>query len=122
MITTIVVFLQLLIGGLLTFNFISAGIHIVMGIIVFLLAIVTMIATIAVKPRIKSHLMASIILVLLILLQIILGFDTLKTGGQSVAWIHFANAMVIFGVAVSGTFVASRTALSNKPELGAKRI
>jgi heme A synthase len=111
------VFLQLMIGGLLTFNFISAGIHIVMGIIVFLLAIVTMIATMVVKPRIKSLLITAIVLVLLVILQIVLGFDALKTGSQSVAWIHFANAMAIYGVAFSGTFVASRSAKPNKPEL-----
>lgn len=106
-VTTIVVFLQLLLGGLLTFNFISPGAHILTGLIVFILAVVTMIVSLVSKPRSRSLQITSIVMVVLIIVQILLGFDTLATSNQVVAWIHFVNAMVIYGVAVSGTFVAS---------------
>ena len=82
MITTAVIFLQLLLGGLLTFNFISADIHIVVGLVVFILAIATMIVVIVTKPRLRMLLITSIALVLLIILQLILGLDTLRTGSQ----------------------------------------
>ena len=105
-ITTIVVFLQLLLGGLLTFDFIAAGAHILTGLIVFLLAVATMIASLVSKPRSRSLQMTSTAMVVLIIVQIMLGFDPLDTGNQVIAWIHFVNAMAIYGVAISGTFVA----------------
>ena len=114
------IFFQLLLGGLLTFNFISVGVHIVIGIITLILAFATMIVAIFSKPRPRSLLIPSIALVLLIVVQIVLGFDTLSTGSQLVAWIHFVNAMAIYGVAMSGTFVASRMARPEKPLIGAK--
>ena len=95
-ITTIVVFLQLLLGGLLTFDFIAAGAHILTGLIVFLLAVATMIASLVSKPRSRSLQMTSIAMVVLIIVQIILGFDTLDTGNQVIAWIHFVNAMAVY--------------------------
>lgn len=120
-ITTIVIFLQLLLGGLLTFNFTGAGVHIVMGIIVFIFAIATMISVFLAKPRLRSLLVVSAITVLLIVLQIVLGFDALGTGSQIVAWIHFANAMAIYGLAASGTFLSSKVGQAEKPSIiGAK--
>lgn len=107
-ITTVAVFLQLLLGGLLTFDFINAGVHIVTGLVVFVLAIVAMIVSFVSRPRSKSLQLTSVVLVVLIIIQIVLGFNTLKTGNQVIAWIHFANAMVIYGVAIAGTFVALR--------------
>jgi heme A synthase len=114
-----VIFLQLLLGGLLTFNFINAAVHIVVGILTLIFSIATMMVVVVSKPRLQSLLIVSIALVLLILLQIVLGFDTLSSGSQLVAWIHFVNAMAIYGVAMSGTFVASRIALPEKPPAGA---
>ncbi len=100
------VFLQLLLGGLLTFGFLDPHVHILSGFILLFLAIATMIVSIVSKPRVKTLLPISISLVLLIILQAILGFDTLDTGSQMVAWAHFIVAMVIYGTAVSGTFAA----------------
>ena len=113
-ITTIAVFLQLLLGGLLTFDFINAGVHIVAGLVVFVLAIVAMIVSFVSRPRSKSLQLTSVVLVVLIIIQIVLGFNTLKTGNQVIAWIHFANAMVIYGVAIAGTFVALRLGQTDK--------
>lgn len=120
-VTTIVILLQLLLGGLLTFNFITPSIHIVLGMVVFIIAIATMIVTIVTKQRTRSLLLASIILILLIILQIALGFDTLRTGSQLVAWMHFANAMAIYGVAISGSFLSSKITQPDKAVLNEVR-
>jgi hypothetical protein len=47
-------------------------------------------------------------MVVLILVQIILGFVALGSGGAAIGWLHFANAMAIYGAAISGTFTAMR--------------
>jgi len=114
-IVTIVVFLQLLLGGLLTYSFISPGPHIVVGLIIFALAIATMIVALISKPPFRPVRTISIVMVVLILLQIILGFATLNSGSQVIAWLHFVNALAIYGAAVSGTFMAMRwSQLPNK--------
>ncbi|MDG6998726.1 MAG: hypothetical protein JRN15_06400 [Nitrososphaerota archaeon] len=113
-ITTIVVFLQLLLGGLLTFDFINAGAHILAGLIIFILSVATMIVSLVSKPKSRPLQMTSVALVTLVIVQIILGFDTLDTGSQVIALIHFVNAMAIYGVAMSGTFVASRWVQATK--------
>src|SRR5579872_3933943 len=65
--TAIVIFIQLAIGGLLTFDFINATAHIITGFIVFILAIVTMILAITSKPVFKPIRTMSIVLVVLLL-------------------------------------------------------
>ncbi|MDG6906433.1 MAG: hypothetical protein JRN20_11675 [Nitrososphaerota archaeon] len=107
-ITTAIIFLQLLLGGLLTFNFINAGVHIATGIIVLILAAGTMGVCLVEKPKSKPLQITSVLMVILIVFQVILGFDTLRTNSQIVACVHFLNAMLIYGAAVSGTFITIR--------------
>jgi heme A synthase len=107
-ITAGVVFLQIVLGGLLTFNFISPEPHIILGFIVFIIAIATMVVALITKPSFRPVIMISIIMVVLIIVQIILGFATLANGSQLIAWLHFVNAMAIYGAAISGTFLAIR--------------
>lgn len=106
--TFIVIFLELMLGGLLTFDFISPASHIILGFIVFVLAIATLLLSMVSKPSFKPMQTLSLVILVLILVQIVLGFATLDTGNQVVAWAHFANAMVIFGAAITGNFVALR--------------
>jgi heme A synthase len=106
--TAIVVFIQLLLGGLLTFAFITALPHIIVGFAVFILAIATMVVSLFAKPSFKPMKAVSIVMVALILVQIILGFVALGSGGAAIGWLHFANAMAIYGAAISGTFTAMR--------------
>ncbi|HKW04330.1 MAG TPA: hypothetical protein VJN71_03425 [Nitrososphaerales archaeon] len=108
-ITAIVIFIQLLLGGLLTFNFISATFHIVTGLIVFILAVATMIAVLVSKPVFRPLRGLSIGLVALIVIQIILGLETLRTGSSALAWFHFLVALGIYGMAIAGTFMASQS-------------
>jgi heme A synthase len=107
-ITSIVIFAQLLLGGLLTFNFITPVIHIIVGFIVFALAIATMIVALRSKNAQERVLrMMSTGLVALIVVQIILGFETLNSGSQVIAWIHFAVALVIYGMSAAGSVMSS---------------
>jgi heme A synthase len=107
-ITAVVIFLQIALGGLLTFTFISAAPHVIFGFVIFIVAIATMIVSLVSKPSFKPVKIVSIIMAVLILVQGALGFSTLNSGSQLVAWIHLVNAMVIFGVAISGTSLAIR--------------
>lgn len=107
-ITSIVIFVQLLLGGLLTFSFITPGVHIIVGFIVFALALATMIVALrsnVVQERVLK--MMSIGLVALIVVQIILGFETLDTGSQILAWIHFTVALAIYGMSAAGSVMSS---------------
>ena len=102
--------IQLLLGGLLTFGFISPGAHIVNGFILFFLAVATMIVWYVSKPAFRPLQVISTVIVLLLVLQIALGFATLSTGSNALAFAHFITALAIFGATLSGTFMSMRWA------------
>src|SRR5439155_16376668 len=104
----ILVFIQIALGGLLTFDYISWIPHAITGFIVLALAIVTLIVAQTSKPPFKPLQGLSIGLVLAIVVQIILGFLTLNTGNLAVAWVHLLVAVGIYGMVVSGTFMSMR--------------
>ena len=107
-ITSIVIFVQLLLGGLLTFNFVTPTMHIIVGFIVFALAIATM--GVALRSKISQERvlqLMSVGLVALIVVQIILGFETLDSGSQVLAWIHFAVALGIYGMSAAASVMSS---------------
>jgi len=103
--TAIVVFLQIALGGLLTFNFISPAPHIVVGFLVLILALSTMVFALIAKPPFKPAQRLSIGLVVLIIVQIVLGFATLESGNSVIAWIHLLNALAIYGMSIAGIFL-----------------
>lgn len=107
-ITSLLVFLQIALGGLLTFSFIEALPHIITGFIVLAFAIVALLMAQRLKPPFRPLQRLSIGLVLLIVVQIILGFTTLSTGNQVVAWVHLLVAMGIYGMVIAGTFMSMR--------------
>ena len=107
-VTSILVFLQIALGGLLTFSFITALPHIITGFVVLAFAIVTLVMAQRLKPAFRPLQGLSVGLVLLIVVQIILGFTTLSTGNQVIAWIHLLVAMGIYGMAIAGTFMSMR--------------
>ena len=107
-ITSLLVFVQIALGGLLTFSFIKALPHIITGFIVLAFAIVALLMAQRGKPPFRPLQRLSIGLVLLIVVQIILGFTTLSTGNQVVAWVHLLVAMGIYGMIIAGTFMSMR--------------
>ena len=107
-ITSILIIIQLLLGGLLTFNFITPTLHIMVGLVVFVLAIATMIVALRSKSAQERVLkLMSFGLVILIVIQIVLGFETLRSGSQLLAWIHFTMALGIYGMSTAGSVMSS---------------
>jgi len=108
------IFLQLLTGGLRVFGFIDESTHIGTAIVTFILAIITLVAAALTKPRHKPALSISALLVVLILIQGLLGFSFLNNNDQIISnsngtiFVHFANALIIYGLAISGVFMAMR--------------
>jgi heme A synthase len=107
-VTSLLVFLQIALGGLLTFSFIDALPHIITGFAVLAFTIATLVMAQRVKPPFRPRQGLSLGLVLLIVVQIILGFTTLNTGNQIIAWVHLLVAMAIYGMAIAGTFMSMR--------------
>jgi heme A synthase len=105
-----------MLGGLLTFGFVSPELHIVVGLAVFAIALSVMVLTFVSKPSFKPIRGMSVIIVILLTLQIILGFVTLRSGSQIVAWLHLVNAMVIYGLAIASSFMAIRWDTKSKQQ------
>src|SRR5947208_16242133 len=110
----ILVFIQLELSELLTFDYISCIPHAITGFIVLALAIVTLIVAQTSKPPFRPLQGLSIGLVLAIVVQIILGFLTLNTGNLAVAWVHLLVAVGFYGMVVSGTFMSMRSKYSSR--------
>jgi heme A synthase len=107
-VTGAMIFLQLLTGGLRIFGFLDESAHITAGFITFFLAIITLVAAALTKPRYRPAISISALLVVLILVQGLLGFDFLNTNDSAVIFVHFTNALIIYGLAISGVFMAMR--------------
>ena len=107
-ITALLVFLQIALGGLLTFSFIPWEPHAITGFLVLAFAIVILAMALTLKPTFKPLRGLSIGMVLLIVVQIILGFYTLGTNNQVTAWVHLLVAAGIYGMVIAGTFMSMR--------------
>jgi heme A synthase len=107
-ITSLLVFLQIALGGLLTFSFIPALPHIITGFAVLVFAIVILVMALTLKPPFRPLRGLSIGMVSLIVVQIILGFFTLNTDNQVIAWVHLLVAVGIYGMVIAGTFMSMR--------------
>src|SRR2546427_12615914 len=92
-ITSIVVFLQIALGGVLTFSFITSLPLIITGFAVLAFAIVTLVVAQTLKPPFRPLQGLYVALILWIIVQIILGFPTFSTGNVVMAWAHLIVAM-----------------------------
>ncbi len=102
--------LQLLLGGLVTFGFIDASAHIVWGVVLGVLALVTLVFVFRMPSRPVPLLRLSIGIAVDILLQALLGFATIGTNSDALAFVHFLNSLLIFGMTLAGTFMAMAAA------------
>ncbi len=105
-ITGIAVFVQLALGGLVTFNYLDAGVHVVWGVVVGALVVVALVLALRLKPRPKQLVGITVGLGADMVLQAILGFAAMGTGNDIVAWVHFLNSLAIYGMGVAATFMA----------------
>ena len=110
-VTSLVVFLQIALGGLLTFSFITALPHIITGFAVLAFAIVTLVMAQTLKPPFRPLQGLSVGLVLLVVVQIILGFTTLSSGNQVIAWVPHEDRLTLIPVAVFAAIVAKNCLL-----------
>lgn len=110
-ITGIALGVQLALGGLVTFNFLDPSVHTAWGVILGVLALVTLVFVARMSPRPKQLFGITIGIGVDILLQAFLGFATLgmsdsnATLSNAIAWVHFLNALAIFGMTLSATFM-----------------
>jgi hypothetical protein len=86
-VTSLLVFLQIALGGLLTFSFIEALPHIITGFAVLAFAIVALVMAQRLKPPFRP-------------------LQGLSVG--LVSWIHLLVAMGIYGIVIAGTFMSMR--------------
>jgi hypothetical protein len=81
-ITGAAVGIQLAVGGLVTFGYIGAGAHILLGVIVGVLALVALVYALRIKPRVRPLVGLSTGIGVDVLLQAILGFGALGTSSN----------------------------------------
>ncbi len=105
--TSLCIVLEMAPGGLLTFGFISSGAYIVVGFTVYAVSIATLLLVFpnSYSPKFLKNM--AIGMVVLLTLQILLGFATLTSGNRILAFFHILPAIAILGLAVSETFVAN---------------
>ncbi|MDE1853762.1 MAG: hypothetical protein KGI38_08465 [Thaumarchaeota archaeon] len=107
-ITGIALFIQLAIGGLVTFGYIDSFVHIIWGVVLGVLALVTLAFVFRMQSRPKQLVGLTIGIGVDILLQGLLGFAALGTGSNVISFVHFLNALAIYGMTLAGTFMAMR--------------
>lgn len=117
-----VLLVQLLLGGLVTFNFITAFPHIAIGFTLYALYIIVLVFSFLLKPARKRIRGMSIGVVILLTLQIALGFDTLHTGNQVVAYLHYVNALAIFGLILTESMQVSRTLNESSKSISSTKV
>jgi heme A synthase len=107
-VTGIVIFIQLALGGLVTFDFLGPIIHAATGVLVLALVVVVLAMAWRSKPAFPPLRGLSAGLVTLVAAQILLGLYDLRTDSQIVAWLHLVVALGIYGMAIAGSFMAMR--------------
>jgi len=106
--TAAMVFAQLLVGGALVFGFVSTTTHIRTGLFTLGFAACAAAAALASKPSYRPIKAVGLLLTSMVIVQGILGLAVLATGSPAVTLLHFTSALLIYGFAVSGAFLARR--------------
>lgn len=109
-ITGVVLGIQLALGGLVTFGYLDWTVHMVWGVILGALALVTLVFVFRMPSRPRQLVGLTIGIGVDILIQGLLGFAARETGSNAVAWVHFLNSLAIYGMSLFGTFMAMNAA------------
>jgi heme A synthase len=107
-ITGILIVLQVVLGTLISNYSIEPISHEVLGFLVLFMAVATMAVAIFRKPSAKSPMAGSGLLVLLVALQLPLGFAMLESDSSLLLAAHVANTISIMLTAFVGFFMARR--------------
>ncbi|MDG6988284.1 MAG: hypothetical protein JRN21_03055 [Nitrososphaerota archaeon] len=100
---------QVALGGLVSFGFLDSSAHIVWGVVLGVLAIVSLVYVARMSPRPKRLFGLTIGIGVDILLQALIGFAVLRTSGalsSGIAWVHLLNAFAVFAMAIMGSGMA----------------
>jgi len=104
-VTALIVFLQLIMGGLFVFGYVVYRDHLFLGIGVAIMSIISLItALFLAKPRSNSLTYPAVIMFALVVLQGALGFSI-----SHVPWlvmVHYTNALIIFVLSIAMVFNA----------------
>lgn len=105
--TAAIVFIQLIMGGLFVFAYVPYRDHLVTGILVGIMSIVSLVtALFLVKPRTNSLVYPTVLMFALVILQGALGFSI--SHAPFLVIIHYTNALVIFAISIATVFTAVR--------------
>lgn len=114
----IALFIQLALGGLVTFNYLDPLAHIVWGVVVGILALVTLVYVVRMPSRPKQLVGLAIGIGVDIVIQAVLGFAAMGMASNALAWLHFINALGIYAMTFLGSFMAmeaSNVAMGGAP-------
>ena len=110
-ITGIALGIEVAIGGLVTFGFLDPTAHIIWGVIVGILAILTLATVAMMKPRPKRLFGITVGIGVDVLIQALIGFAVLGTNSNAtlsngIAWVHLLNAFALFAMSFMGMGMA----------------
>ncbi len=113
--------IQLALGGAVTFFNLDVAVHTVWGVILGILALVTLVYVMRMPTRPKPLMGLAIGIGVDILVQALLGFATVATSDNTaLAFVHFLNALAIFGMTLMATGMAMAGArMAQTPPMGA---
>ena len=106
--------LQFILGGLVAGAALDPLSHVVLGFAVLAASIATFIAAVVSIPTSRAVRALSGVLVLLLVLQVPLGFAMLESDSNLLSLVHVANAITILGAAFAG-FLAARRLVAGSP-------
>jgi heme A synthase len=111
----IALFIQMALGGLVTFGYIDAGAHIIWGVVLGVLALVTLVLVFRLPSKPKGLVGITFGIGVDVLLQALLGFAAIDMGSDALSWVHFLNALAIFGMTIAATFMAMQASRMVQP-------
>ena len=98
--------IQLALGGLVTFGYIDWTIHMGWGIILGVLALVTLAFVYRMPGKPRRLVGITVGLGVDILVQALIGFAAQDTGNSAISWIHLLNSYAIFAMLFMGMGMA----------------
>jgi hypothetical protein len=109
-VTGVALGIQLALGGLVTYAYLDWRVHMVWGVILGVLALLNLVLVVRMPSRPRRLVGLTVAIGVDILIQGLLGFATQGTGSNALAFVHFLNALAIFGLSLSGSFMAMAAA------------
>ncbi len=106
--TATVILIQIALGGLVTFSFVDPLIHIVWGVVAGVVALVTAVATLRLKPVDSQLRGVAFGVVGGFVVQVVLGFAALNLSSDVLAWVHLVLGVLIYAMALTGMSFAQR--------------